>query len=278
MDAGTDFRLEPAHPPDIEVGGAVRYGRSSAVPSRLAEASIGAATLIVLAGDHVENLGRAIRSVRSVRSTMPAEVNVVVVADDPEAQMDAYLGSLGPDVEVVRTSVRLGAGAALNIGLRRATGEVVVVMDPTIELLGDAITPLVTALNDPGVAVAGPFGFDSPDLRAFEAFSGGDRATIIGGAFMAFRRDDAAARGPIDEGFRLPRHLDAWWSLVLRDGGPDASGRTAVAVGGLPVVRHEGSEREPGDAADIARQIKRNHYRLLNRFRGRADLLGPTRG
>ena len=172
MDAGTDFRLEPAHPPDIEVGGAVRYGRSSAVPSRLAEASIGAATLIVLAGDHVENLGRAIRSVRSVRSTMPAEVNVVVVADDPEAQMDAYLGSLGPDVEVVRTSVRLGAGAALNIGLRRATGEVVVVMDPTIELLGDAITPLVTALNDPGVAVAGPFGFDSPDLRAFETFSG----------------------------------------------------------------------------------------------------------
>ena len=274
VDAGTDFRLEPAHPPDIEIGGTVRYGRSSAVPSRLADASAGAATVIVLAGDDVADLGRAITSLHATCST---GVSIVVVADDPPPEMDNYLDSMGPEVEAVRTSVRLGAGAALNIGLRRATGEVVVLMDPTVELLGDAITPLGSALADPRVAVAGPFGFDSADLRTFESSSGRDEATIIGGAFMAFRRDDAAALGPVEEAFRSPRHLDAWWSLVLRDGGPDASPRAAVVVADLPLRRHERSHAGALDAADVDRQVKRNHYRLLNRFRGRGDLLGAAR-
>ena len=38
---------------------------------------------------------------------------------------------------------------------------------------------------------------------------------------MAFRRADAAARGPLDERFRFYRNLDIWWSLVLRDEGED---------------------------------------------------------
>ena len=40
---------------------------------------------------------------------------------------------------------------------------------------------------------------------------------------MAFRRLDAAARGPVDEAFRFYRNLDIWWSLVLRDAGGRAT-------------------------------------------------------
>ena len=46
--------------------------------------------------------------------------------------------------------------------------------------------------------------------------------TAIEGYAMAFRRADAAERGPLDEHFRFYRNLDIWWSLVLRDEGEDA--------------------------------------------------------
>ncbi|MEA2548457.1 MAG: hypothetical protein QOE42_1055, partial [Chloroflexota bacterium] len=48
IDAGTDFRLEPAHAPDREEAGRVRYGRSAAVPSRLDEAPAGRATVVLV--------------------------------------------------------------------------------------------------------------------------------------------------------------------------------------------------------------------------------------
>src|SRR5262245_60279016 len=49
VDSGTAFRLERASPPDVEVGGETRYGRSEAVPSRLGEPATGLATVVVVA-------------------------------------------------------------------------------------------------------------------------------------------------------------------------------------------------------------------------------------
>ena len=53
---------------------------------------------------------------------------------------------------------RLGRGAAANVGIRRATGSVVVIVDTSVEATGDIVTPLVRALDDPTVAVAGGSG------------------------------------------------------------------------------------------------------------------------
>ena len=86
------------------------------------------------------------------------------------------------------------------------------------------ITPLVQALDDPSVAVAGAWGITSSDLRTFEDAPPGD-VDAIEGYLLAFRRGDADARGPLDERFRFYRNLDIWWSLVLRDAG-EAEGAT----------------------------------------------------
>ena len=90
---------------------------------------------------------------------------------------------------------------------------------------------------------------------------------------MAFRRDDFAERGPLDERFRFYRNLDIWWSLVLRDEGEGEPPRRAVSLDGLPVVRHEhrGYTSLPDDERD--RQSKRNFYRIIDRFGWRRDLL-----
>ena len=90
---------------------------------------------------------------------------------------------------------------------------------------------------------------------------------------MAFRRDDAAARGPLDERFRFYRNLDIWWSLVLRDQGESEPPRRAVRVAELPVMRHEHRGWTSLDDDERARQSKRNFYRIIDRFGSRRDLL-----
>ena len=144
-------------------------------------------------------------------------------------------------------------------------------MDTSIEVTGDIVTPLVRALADDEVAVAGGWGVTSADLRRFEDAPAGD-VDALEGYVLAFRRDDAIARGPLDERFRFYRNLDIWWSLVLRDEGPDRPPRRAVSVP-LPATRHEHRGWTLLPAAERERLSKRNFYRILDRFGTRRDLV-----
>jgi hypothetical protein len=274
VDAGVSYRLEPAHPADYVAGDAIRYGRSDAVPSRLDTPPTRAATALIVAR---EDPPGAVRAARSVLEHARPNVDVVVVADGLSDAAIADLAALssGSDrLELVRTSAPLGQGAALNIAARRSTGEVLVVVDASTELQGDAIAPLAALLEDPGAAVAGPFGLTSADLRHFEEAVGGPAAAIEG-YLQAFRRADLVARGPFDEAFRFYRNLDIWWSLVLRDEGPGQVPRRAAIVEGLPVTRHDHRAWSSTAPADRDRLSKRNFYRILDRFRDRPDLAVP---
>jgi cysteinyl-tRNA synthetase len=141
------------------------------------------------------------------------------------------------------------------------------------------VGPLLAALEDPSVAIAGGWGLVSSDLRKFEDAPPGD-VDAIEAYLMAFRRADAVERGPVDERFRFYRNLDIWWSLVLRDEGEDRPPRRAVAVD-VPAIRHQhrGWTSVPDD--ERARLSKRNFYRIIDRFGHRPDLASagePDRG
>jgi hypothetical protein len=279
IDAGTDFRLEPATPPDIEVDGGVMYGRSDAVPSRLTEPDACRVSVILVAPDEPDALDRTIAA---LDSTAPAGTQVIVVADAPASSSAARLPASRPagedhlELEVVRTSARLGWGAAWNIGLRRAGGAVAVFMDTAVEATGDVLSPLVAALESAEVAVVGAIGVASRDLVRFEEVHDGP-AVAVDGHLLAFRRADGAGRGPLDEGFRFPRHLDTWWCLTLRDEGGGTAVRRAVVVGGLPLVVHPA--RAGGTLADGERErlSRRNFYRFMDSFRGRLDLASAAK-
>jgi cysteinyl-tRNA synthetase len=272
IDAGTDFRLEPAHAPDLEAAGRVRYGRSAAVPSRLDETPVGLATVVLVATDDATGVARA---VEGLRAGAPNGTSVVVVDDASDGGApDGGAPDFGETVEVVSTSARLGQGAAWNVGIRRASAPIVILLDPSIEPTGDVVSPLVAALDDPAVAVAGAFGLATDDLRRFREVESGPAAAIEG-YLMAFRRADAAARGPIDERFQFYRNLDIWLSLVLRDEGPDVAPRRAAMVPGLPLIRHEHGGWERTSPPERERLSKRNFYRVLDRFGARQDLSVP---
>jgi hypothetical protein len=268
VDRGTDFALSPSAPPDVEEGSRVRYGASGSVPSRLDEPAVGLATVVLIATDWASDLER---SLDGLRRSSPPETSVVVVADTPSDEQASALDST-EGAEIVWTSERLGHAAAWNICIRRAPGPVVVLMDTSVEPTGDVVTPLVRALDDPSVAVAGGWGITSPDLRTFEDAPPGD-VDAIEGYLLAFRRSDFTDRGPLDERFRFYRNLDIWWSLVLRDEGEGEAPRRAVVVPEIPATRHEhrGWSRFPDE--ERTRQSKRNFYRILDRFGWRRDLL-----
>jgi GT2 family glycosyltransferase len=257
------------------------------VPSRLDESPVGVATVVLVGADWPDDLARAIRA---LTEHSPDGTQLVVVANGvsgPQAEALASIdaadpGAPGVVTEVVHTGVRLGWAAALNAGIRRAVAPVVILLDTSVEPEGDLVTPLAAALDDPSVAVAGPFGIVSEDLRRFEdAPPGVVDVDAIEGYALAFRRADYVERGPLDEHFDFYRNLDIWWSLVLRDQPEDAPDdeqpRRAVRVEGVPVVRHEhrGWTSLPEDERD--RRSKRNFYRILKRFATRRDLLVAER-
>ncbi len=306
-DQAHSYRLSPAHPPDVVADGRPRYGSSQSVPSRLEEAASGVATIVLVATDRADGLER---SLASIVATAPADLQIVIVANDPAPEQETVLRGLesrtaaehasgtdldSPVIDVVWTSARLGVAAALNVGLRRVAAPIAVVFETGVEALGDFVTPLVAALADPAVAVTGAWGLRSGDLRRFETAPAGD-VTAIRGRLQAFRRADFAERGPLDEHFSVPDHLDAWWSLVLRDAEGDEPPRRAVALD-LPVVMrgpgaesadHEapvgaaegatGSTTGGGVADGRARLARRNLYRIIDRFNGRPDLAAPGAG
>jgi cysteinyl-tRNA synthetase len=150
----------------------------------------------------------------------------------------------------------------------------VILMDTSVEPTGDIVTPLVAALSAEDVAATGGFGLRSADLRRFVEVGAGEAAAIEG-YLLAFRRADASAAGPLDEGFRFYRNLDIWWSLMLRDRGEGTLPRRAVVVEGLPLVRHEHLGWTSVPVAERDRLSKRNFYRVLERFRDRPDLAVP---
>jgi cysteinyl-tRNA synthetase len=276
VDRGTDFALSPASPPDLEEAGRVRYGSSGSVPSRLDEAPVGVVSVVAIATDHPADLERALGPLRDRASD---GTQIVIVANDPSPEQAAALDALdvadsgGPGVatEVVWTSARLGHAAALNAAIRRASAPVVVLVDTSAEPTGDALTPVVGALEDESVAVAGGWGIVSDDLRRFRDAPAGD-VDAIEGYWMGFRRADYAKRGPLDEAFRFYRNLDIWWSLTLRDGGEAGRNRRAVAID-LPLRRHEHRGYAELEDAERERLSKRNFYRIINRFGSRRDLL-----
>jgi GT2 family glycosyltransferase len=265
VDGADGPRFEPAP----AAGGDARR-RAVDVESVLEEPTTDEITLQWVVEGWPEDVVRAIAAFRAHASGRSLQL---VVADVTDTDPSAY----GEDVEVLRLEAQTGWGAARNAGLRRSRGRIVLVLDGSIEPTGDALGPLVRALERPEVGVAGPFGISTPDLREFHE-SGGvgpdRRVDAIEGYLMAFRRDELAGVGLFDERFRWYRTADIELCFRIRD-----AGRHAVVVD-VPVERHEHRMWAATSAEDRERLSKRNFYRFLERFRGRTDLLvePPTPG
>jgi len=205
----------------------------------------------------------------SVFTHTKADFEAVIVDNSGDQQIAGWLASRAAErLRVVTLDPPLGFAAAVNAGIEAATGDVVVLFDPGVQLTGDAVSPLLEALEDPTVVAAGPFGLRSVGtMKEFHQSAGPD-VEAIEGYCLAFRRADAVAVGGFDPRFRFYRIADVEFSFRLRDRG----GR-AVVIPGLPVEKNEHRLWESTEPAERERLSKRNMYRFLDRWRHREDLL-----
>jgi GT2 family glycosyltransferase len=78
----------------------------------------------------------------------------VIVVDDASVGLDSLLSRLDGDVEVVRSSRRLGFAAAARLGAQRARGDILVFVRGSSTPASGWLAPLVAALDDPAVGLA----------------------------------------------------------------------------------------------------------------------------
>jgi cysteinyl-tRNA synthetase len=205
----------------------------------------------------------------SVFTHCKADFEALIVDSSEDVRIAAWLQSRAAErFRSIKVDAALGFAGAVNAGIEAAAGEVVVLFDPGVELTGDAISPLLEALADPSVVVAGPYGLKAAGTIKEFAESPGPEVDAIEGYCMAFRRADAQALEGFDPKFRFYRIADIEFSFRLRDRG----GR-AVALSGLPLEKHEHRVWEATEPAERDRLSKRNFYRFLDRWGKRADLL-----
>jgi len=110
-------------------------------------------SVLITAFREAATVGQAIEA---FLSQLPAGGEILVVCPDPETivVVDDY-AARHPAVRHVADPQR-GKPAALNVGLKAARGDVVVLSDGDVAVAGDALAPLVAPFEDPQVgAVSG---------------------------------------------------------------------------------------------------------------------------
>jgi hypothetical protein len=193
---------------------------------------------------------------------------------DDAARFRVSLARHGGDcsVEVVAAPQEAGFGAAQNKALGAATGTIVVLVDTSLELTGDLLGTLLTAFEDPTVAVAGPFGLATDDLCDYEERTTGEVAAVQGYC-LAARRADLVAAGGVQEAFTWYRNADIDVSLRLRTLREPL--RRAVAVGAEHCRRHTHRAWEATPEAERGEHSRRNMGIVHEVFFGRKDLTVP---
>jgi hypothetical protein len=148
-----------------------------------------------------------------------------------------------------------------------------VLMDVSTVFEGDALTPLLAALEDPAVAAAGWRGVKVVDGWTEFVDAGPGEVEALLGYLIAVRRS-AALDVPLPAKARFYRNADMEWSFLLRDAG---AGRL-VAMD-LPVRQDRHRGYHDTDPAYRDKESRRTYDRFLQRFRGREDLRlsGDTR-
>lgn len=225
------------------------------------------ASVLLAAEDHA---GDFIRAVRGMAANPPAASWELLVVDNAAAfDVRQALGAEAPAIhtEIVPARARLGWADARTLGLKHSHGGITILLDTSLEPIGDFVTPVLRVFDDPSVGIAGGWGVISSDARQFEDAPPGE-VDAIEAYCLAVRREALRAVGGFDRRFRYYRNADLDFSFAVRD-----AGWRAVRTEPLPLVRHEHRGWDSVPEAERERLSRRNFYRFLDRWRDRPDLL-----
>ena len=174
---------------------------------------------------------------------------------------------------LVQVTEGAGWGESINALLKIATAPVVIVMDPSTQLTGNALTPVLAALSTTDFSAVGWRGGLvnlADDWRSTEDKGPGE-VDVLFSYFMALDRAEAIEAGAFNIRARYYRNADIEFSLRLRQ----AHGRLLQMELPLIQARHHGYY--DADPEFRESESKKNYDRILDRFRGKNEILSPRR-
>jgi len=234
------------------------------LPDRSGDAEAGRCTVAILVEGWPEDLRTCVEALLAHTAD---HVRIVLLENGPtDAGAAVHELAASPRVEELHLDRAAGWAEARQALLRYDVAPVHVLLDPSTVLEGDAMTPLLAAFDDPGVAGAGWRGVNVADGWTEFVDAGPGEVEALLGYLFAVRRS-AAAQVPLPAKARFYRNADMEWSFLLREAGV---GRL-VALD-LPVRqdRHRGYHDSDPEYRD--RESRRTYDRFLQRFRDREDL------
>ena len=242
---------------------------SKEVYSNLDAPSLLGYSIVLVVADYLEDAKRCSQSFLKWASGYSAELVVVDNGStDGTAEWLEQVQQSDSRVRVIHCDHIIGDAAAKNIGLMQSLGEYVVLLDPSVEVVGDILGPISQWLQTDGIGMVGPWGLRSQDLHHFheEVLSG--EADAMQAYCLAIRRNLIREVGMMRECFRFYRNLDLDFSFQIKD-----KGYRILACDNLPVVRHE--HRQWAALAEPQRDelSAKNFKRFLKRWGDRTDLL-----
>lgn len=250
------------------------YSSSAEVASLIDQADAVDISVGIVACNYLGDVRRCVNSALKWLGGRSAEVVIVDNGStDGVAEWLEDAASNDARLRVIHTDHTLGEGAAKNILLKQCLGGAVVMLDTSVEVDGDIFAPILQALQDDSVGVAGPFGLRTDDLHHFHDGEGesGDMDAMQAYCF-AFKRSRLKTVGMPRQVFRFYRNLDLDFSFQFKN-----CGYRIVADPALPVSQHE--HRVWSELAEAERDelSRKNYRRFLDKWGDRADLLISNR-
>ena len=230
-------------------------------------------TVGVIARNNLDDISRFV--VGCLKMFELKNFELLIVDNSTNNSVHSYLIDLNkkdPRVRVIYLGYSYGEATVKNIILKQSIGKFLILMDVSIEVIGDIFTPIKNILTDEEIGVCGINGLTSEDFRHFHEDDNVLRYVDAMQAYcFAFKRSILSDVGLMRENFRFYRNLDLDFSLQIKN-----LGYKIFSFENLPVKKHEHWVFQEYSSERVDELSKKNYKRFLNKWDGRHDLLVKT--
>jgi len=247
-------------------------------------AQAAALSVIIVNWNGGDLLLSCLRSLREAIEGLPAEVWLVDNASS-DGSAESAAREL-PTVRLIRNSENLGFARAANQALAAASGELLLLLNPDVQIDRPALARMMATMeSDRRIGIAGCPSVDDDGRVApgYELSYPGKRARAVGsgnggverdvawvsGACLMARREILAAIGPLDPGFFM-YYEDVDWCYRAR-----AAGWRVVTRPDVLVAHKLGGSSAQVSSAETERRVVASRIRFYRKHHspGRAQLL-----
>ena len=210
----------------------------------------------------------ALETVRTVKTNSNCAVAIIAIGDAgalfEEMDKRTYLISVAPSASWAECA---------NVFLEKVASKYVVVMDPSTQFTGDAITPVVDELAKGQYVAVGWHGglVNLEDQWRSVDDKGVGEVDVLFSYFMAFNREAMTQVGGFNPRAIYYRNADIEFSLKIRQAGGKLLQMDLPRTQG----RHHGYHDADPDYRDV--QSKKTFDRILEKYRGKEAILSPRR-